>query len=89
MMSSRQFGPLYVGATTNLVRRVWEHRNRVVPGFTERHGLHRLVWFEEQQDFYRALQRERNIKHWVRAWKVELVEAANPEWDDLWNLITR
>ncbi len=72
-----------MGATSDLIRRVWEHRNDVVPGFTRDHGCHLLVYFEEHQDMYRALQRERNAKHWVRAWKVALIEEANPEWDDL------
>jgi putative endonuclease len=84
IMAQRRFGPIYVGATTNLLQRVWQHKNDVLPGFVRDHQCHLLVWFEEQQNMYWALQRERNIKHWVRQWKNELIEAGNPEWDDLY-----
>lgn len=84
IMANRRFGPIYVGATTNLLRRVWQHKNDVLPGFTREHDCHLLVWFEEQQNMYRALQREHNIKHWIRDWKVALIEKDNPEWDDLY-----
>ena len=84
IMAQRRFGPIYVGATTNLLQRVWQHKNDVLPGFARDHQCHLLVWFEEQQNMYWALQRERNIKHWVRQWKNELIEAGNPEWDDLY-----
>jgi putative endonuclease len=85
IMANRRRGTTYVGATSNLVRRVWEHKNEVVPSFTRRYQCHALVYFEEHQDMYRALQREHNIKHWVKIWKFELIEAANPEWDDLYS----
>lgn len=84
IMANRRFGVTYVGATSNLLRRVWQHKQDVMPGFTRDHQCHLLVWFEEQQNMYRALQRERNIKHWVKGWKVELIEKTNPEWDDLY-----
>lgn len=83
-MANRRFGTIYVGATGNLLRRVWEHRNDVAPGFTRTHGCHLLVWFEEHQTIYWAMQREHNIKHWLRAWKDALIEKDNPEWDDLY-----
>ena len=83
-MANRKFGTLYVGATNNLVRRIWEHRNDVVLGFTRTHQCHLLVWFEEHQNIYNAMQREHNVKHWRRAWKVSLIEERNPEWDDLY-----
>ena len=89
IMANRRFGAVYVGSTTNLVRRVWQHKNEVVPSFTQEHHCHLLVYFEEHQDIYRAMQRERNVKHWVRDWKDALIEADNPEWDDLYHLITR
>ncbi|WP_366520572.1 GIY-YIG nuclease family protein [Devosia sp.] len=83
-MANRRFGTIYAGATNNLVRRVWEHRSDVVPGFTRTHQCHLLVWFEEHQSIYSAMQREHNIKHWRRDWKVALIEGVNPEWDDLY-----
>ena len=88
-MANRKFGTTYVGATTNLVRRAWQHRNEIAPGFTMEHHCHLLVHFEEHQDMYWAMQRERNIKHWVQAWKFALIEKDNPEWDDLYHLIAR
>lgn len=88
IMANRRFGTIYVGATNDLVRRVWEHKNNVVPGFTRAHGCHNLVYFEAGDDIYVAMQREHNIKHWVRDWKVALIEKDNPEWDDLyWQVV--
>ena len=84
IMANRKFGTTYVGATNDLVRRVWEHKNDVVPSFTRTYGCHLLVYFEEADDIYWAMQREHNIKHWVKAWKYELIEKTNPEWDDLY-----
>lgn len=84
IMANRKFGPIYVGATTDLPRRVWEHRNEVVSGYTKDYHCHLLVYFEEHQDMYQAMQRERNLKHWVRDWKIALIEKTNPEWDDLY-----
>ena len=84
IMTNRKFGTPYIGATTDLLRRVWEHKNEIVPSFTAEYHLHLLVYFEEHQDMYRALQRERTMKHWGRAWKVALIEQTNPEWDDLY-----
>jgi putative endonuclease len=84
IMANRKYGAIYVGATNDVVRRAWEHRNDVVPSFTRRYQCHLLVYYEEHQDIYRAMQRERNIKHWVRAWKDALIEGMNPEWDDLY-----
>lgn len=84
IMANRKFGPIYVGATSKLLHRVWQHKNDILPGFTRQHQCHLLVYFEEQSDMYWALQRERNIKHWVRDWKDALIERDNPEWDDLY-----
>jgi putative endonuclease len=80
---------LYVGVTNDLVRRVYEHREGVVEGFTKRYGLKLLVYFEQFDSPRLALQREKNIKHWSRAWKLKLVENANPKWRDLYNDIAR
>jgi putative endonuclease len=88
ILTNRKFGTLYIGATSNLVRRVWEHKNEVVPSFTKQYHLHLLVYFEEHQTIYGAMQRERTMKHWKAEWKVALIEKNNPEWDDLYPLIT-
>jgi putative endonuclease len=82
-------GILYVGVTSDLVRRVFEHRSGFVDGFTKRYGLKRLVYFEKFDDIRDAIQREHNIKHWSRAWKVRTIIAANPDWDDLYPTITQ
>ena len=82
-MTNRPYGTLYVGVTSDLVRRVWEHRGGLVEGFTERYGLKQLVHVERYEEIPAAIQREKNIKHWPRAWKVALIEKDNPNWDDL------
>ena len=84
MLASRRNGTLYTGVTSDLVRRVWEHRNNLVEGFTKRYGVHSLVYFELHGDMYQAIQREKQIKKWNRAWKIELIEKTNPQWRDLW-----
>lgn len=83
-MTNRPNGTLYVGATTNLARRAWEHRTDVAEGFTKKYRLHRLVYAERHNSILAAKQRERNIKHWPRAWKVGLILRDNPNWDDLY-----
>jgi putative endonuclease len=87
IMANRKFGTIYVGSTTDLVQRVWQHKNEVVPSFTKKYRCHLLVYFEDHQDISLAMQRERNLKHWVRDWKDALIEKDNPEWDDLYPLI--
>ena len=89
ILTNKPRGTLYVGVTNDLVRRVFEHREGVVPGFTKRYGLKTLVYFEKYDDPTTAIQREKNIKHWSRLWKLELVEASNPQWNDLYKEITR
>ena len=89
IMASKPRGTLYTGVTSDLVRRVSEHREGQVPGFTEKHGCKMLVWYEEFGDVRDAIQREKAIKHWVRKWKLELVESMNPKWEDLWGRISR
>jgi putative endonuclease len=83
IMTNRPNGTLYVGVTSNLARRVWEHREGLGDGFTARYGLKRLVHAEPHQDIRAAIQREKTLKHWPRAWKVRLIMADNPRWDDL------
>jgi putative endonuclease len=87
MLASRRRGTLYIGVTNDLVRRVWEHRSGAVPGFTRRYGVERLVWFEVFDDITAAIQREKTMKHWLRAWKMALIDRANPAWRDLYDEI--
>ena len=84
LLASKPQGTLYVGATSDLLKRIWEHKNKVVPGFTSRYGVDRLVWFEVHEDREAAIRREKQVKEWRRAWKRELIEADNPHWIDLY-----
>jgi putative endonuclease len=85
IMTNRPNGILYTGVTTQIARRAWEHREGLLPGFTKRYGLKRLVYVEPYADIQSAIQREHNIKHWPRTWKVRLILATNPQWDDLYD----
>jgi putative endonuclease len=85
ILTNRPNGILYTGVTSNLPRRIWEHREGVAEGFTKRYGLKLLVYVERHADIRTAIQRESNIKHWPRKWKVRLILAANPGWEDLYN----
>src|SRR3954463_3539975 len=87
ILASAANGILYVGVTSDLVRRIYEHRNGLIPGFTKKYGVKRLVYFERYEDIQTAIQREHNIKHWPRKWKVRLILADNPEWNDLYDSI--
>ena len=89
IMASKPRGTLYTGVTADLVRRTYEHREGLVDGFTRDYGVKLLVWYEAYDDMRDAIQREKNIKHWRRQWKLELVEQMNPKWEDLWGQITR
>ena len=89
VLTNRPNGILYVGVTSDLVRRVYQHREGFVDGFTKRYGLKRLVYFEHFEDIQTAIQREHNIKHWPRAWKVRMILATNPSWDDLFPTIAQ
>jgi putative endonuclease len=84
-LTNRPNGILYVGVTSDLVRRIYEHRTGAAEGFTKRYGLKRLVYYEIYDDIRIAIQREHNIKHWSRTWKVRLILANNPGWDDLYD----
>jgi putative endonuclease len=85
MMTNRPRGVFYVGVTSNLIGRVWQHRTHYHKGsFTDRYNLERLVWAEQYREVGVAIGREKRIKRWLRPWKIELVEKANPEWADLW-----
>ena len=85
LITNEPNGVLYVGVTSNIARRAWEHRESVVDGFTKRYGLKRIVWIERHDDIRIAIQREKNIKHWSRAWKVRLILDQNPSWTDLYD----
>jgi putative endonuclease len=84
LLASSRNGTLYVGVTSNLVARIWQHREHIVDGFTKRHEVTRLVWFEAHATMVLAIEREKRIKRWNRAWKIELIDAVNPSWRDLW-----
>ena len=83
ILASRRNGTLYVGMTDDLVRRVWEHRIGALPGFTRKYGVKMLVWYEQHETRETAFHRERQIKKWNRAWKLQLIERSNPTWKDL------
>ena len=83
-MASRRNGTLYAGVTSDLVKRVWEHKNNVVESFTKRYKVHNLVWYELHSSMESAIGRETAIKNWKRKWKLELIEETNPEWRDLY-----
>ncbi len=85
MMTNKPNGVLYVGVTAELVRRVHEHREGLVDGFTKRYGLKRLVWFERHEEIAVAIAREKQLKNWPRAWKVRLIVQMNRDWDDLYD----
>lgn len=84
LMASRRSGTLYLGVTTDLMRRAHEHREGVYAGFSQKYGCKLLVWWEEQGDLNTAIAREKSIKGWRRAWKLALIEKANPQWRDLY-----
>jgi putative endonuclease len=84
LLASRRNGTLYVGVTSNLVKRVWEHKQDVVEGFTKRYRVHTLVWYELHDSMEAAIRREKAIKEWRRRWKIALIERTNPNWRDLY-----
>jgi putative endonuclease len=87
-MTNKRNGILYVGVSNDLLRRVYEHREGLVGGFTKQYGLKRLVYFEHFDDIRNAIQREKTIKHWPRAWKVRLIQAMNSDWSDLYETLS-
>ncbi|MCR4304540.1 MAG: GIY-YIG nuclease family protein [Gallionella sp.] len=84
ILASKRNGTLYVGVTSDLVKRIWEHRNDVCEGFTKKYSVHYLAYFEQCADMMAAITREKQIKKWDRVWKIELIESFNPGWRDLW-----
>jgi len=89
LLASRRYGTLYVGVTSDLLRRVYEHKSKAVPGFTAKYGVDRLVWFECHDDPSSAITREKEIKKWRRDWKISLIEGDNPDWLDLYDATAR
>ena len=87
ILANARNGTLYVGVTSNLPKRIWEHKNGFVEGFTKKHGLSLLVWYEVHATAYEAITREKRIKAWKRDWKLRLIEAMNPYWNDLYDSI--
>jgi len=87
ILASKRNGTLYVGVTSNLVKRIWEHKNNLAEGFSKRYRIHDLVWYEMHETMDSAIQREKRIKEWKRAWKLELIEKTNPDWQDLYHTI--
>ena len=85
ILASRTVGTLYVGVTSDLVKRISEHKNEIHSGFTKRHKVHRLVYYEEHGSIVAAIEREKKLKKWKREWKIKLIEEMNPKWDDLFD----
>lgn len=83
ILTNKPLGTLYVGVTGDLIRRVWEHKSAVQDGFTKTHHIHTLVYFEQYETMEEAITREKRLKKWRRAWKIDLIEATNPDWHDL------
>ena len=84
ILSNKRNGTLYTGITSDLIKRIWQHKNESAEGFTKQYGLKRLVHFEQYQDVKEAILREKRIKKWNRQWKINLIEQNNPNWDDLY-----
>ncbi len=85
ILASKTNGTLYIGVTSNLIKRVWEHKNNLVEGFTHKYNIHQLVYFELYGDMAEAITREKRLKKWNRSWKVRLIEEQNPNWKDLYD----
>ena len=84
ILASAPYGTLYIGVTSKLVKRIWQHREDLVDGFTKTYGVHRLVWYEVHADLLAAIAREKQLKKWNRRWKIELILESNPTWRDLY-----
>ncbi len=83
ILASKPYGTLYIGVTSELIARLWQHRNNVLKGFTSKYGVHQLVHFEQFETMYDAIAREKQLKRWHRQWKINLIESENPQWVDL------
>ncbi len=87
ILASKRNGTLYIGVTSDLIKRIWEHKNNLVAGFTKRYDIHFLVWYELHESMESALEQEKRMKEWTRAWKMRLIEKVNPTWQDLYQTI--
>ena len=87
ILASKRSGTLYIGVTSDLIKRVWEHKNGFVSGFTEKYNVYNLVYYELHENMESAILREKQMKKWNRSWKIRLIEEKNPEWNDLYNNI--
>jgi putative endonuclease len=87
ILASGRNGTLYIGVTSDLQKRIWEHKNDLIEGFTKRYSVHRLVYYELHDEMVSAITREKQIKKWKRDWKLNLIEGQNPDWNDLWGKI--
>jgi putative endonuclease len=87
ILGSQRNGTLYIGVTSNLVQRIWQHKTRQSEGFTNQYHVHKLIYYEVFDDMYHAITREKQLKKWNRAWKIRLIESTNPYWRDLWEEI--
>jgi putative endonuclease len=87
ILASKRNGTLYIGVTSDLQKRSWEHKNDLLDGFTKKYGVHQLVYYELHDNVVLAITREKQLKKWNRAWKLELIERGNPDWNDLWQEI--
>lgn len=89
LLASHKNGTLYVGVTSDLVKRIWQHKSKLIDGFTKDYGVDQLVWFEQHLSAESAITREKQIKKWNRAWKIALIEQSNPLWTDLYDSIAQ
>ena len=89
ILVSQRNGTLYIGVTSNVIKRVWEHKNKIVEGFTKEYGVDKLVYFEQHEDITYAIRREKRLKFWKRQWKLDLIEKSNPQWKDLYDDIVQ
>jgi putative endonuclease len=87
ILASKRNGTLYIGVTSGLFKRLWEHKNNMVAGFTKRYNVHQLVWYEIHESMESAILREERLKDWKRSWKLKLIESTNPDWHDLYDSI--
>jgi len=87
ILAKKRNGTLYIGVTSDIVKRIWEHKNNLIDGFTKRYSVHQLVWYELHESMEDAINHEKRLKNWKRPWKLELIEKSNPDWLDLYSTI--
>jgi len=85
ILANKRNGTLYIGVTHDLIKRIWQHKNKISQGFTNKHDIDKLVYYEEHKDIIEAIRREKALKKWLRSWKLQLIEKSNPNWVDLYN----